>query len=72
MVESINRRITVQGVLDKKARSYVKITRVKRAGGMVQVVVYLPSKHEALSSNPCTTKKRKKREQKTSLVSLKP
>jgi hypothetical protein len=28
-----------------------------RAGGEAQVVEYLPSKHEALSSNPGTTKK---------------
>jgi hypothetical protein len=31
---------------------------------MVQVVKCLPSKHEALSSNPSTTKKRKKEKQK--------
>jgi hypothetical protein len=29
----------------------------KRAGGMVRLVVGLPSKHEALNSNPSTTKK---------------
>jgi hypothetical protein len=28
----------------------------KRAGGVAQVVECLPSQHEALSSNPCTTK----------------
>jgi hypothetical protein len=32
-----------------------KITEAKRAGGMAQVVESLPSKTEALSSNPITT-----------------
>jgi hypothetical protein len=34
-----------------------KITRVKRAGGVAQVVELLPSKHEALNSNPVPQKK---------------
>jgi hypothetical protein len=29
----------------------------KRAGGVTQAVVHLPSKHEILSSNPLLTKK---------------
>jgi hypothetical protein len=35
-----------------------------RAGGVVQVVEYLPSKCEALNSNPSTAKKKKKKERK--------
>jgi hypothetical protein len=34
-----------------------KITRAKRAEGMVHAVKYLPKKYEALSSNPITIKK---------------
>jgi hypothetical protein len=40
-----------------KVRPYCKNnakTNAKRAGGMVQVVVHLPSKHKVLSSNPIT------------------
>jgi hypothetical protein len=37
-----------------------KLTRAKRARGMDQVVEHLPSKHEALSSNPSTIKNKKK------------
>jgi hypothetical protein len=32
------------------------------AGGMAQVVDCLPSKHEALSSNPSTDKKKQRKE----------
>jgi hypothetical protein len=39
-------------------RPYLENTQYKKgAGGMVQVLELLPSKHEALSSNPSTTKK---------------
>jgi hypothetical protein len=31
---------------------------------MVQVVDHLPSKKEALSSNPCTTKKKERKKEK--------
>jgi hypothetical protein len=41
-----------------------KITRAKRAGGVAQVVEYLLSKCEALSSNPSTEKKKKKEKEK--------
>jgi hypothetical protein len=44
----------------KKRDPSSKITRAKRAGNVVQVVERLPSKHKAMSSNPSTTKKRKK------------
>jgi hypothetical protein len=37
-----------------------KITRAKWAGGMVQAVEHLLCNCEALSSNPSTTKKKKK------------
>jgi hypothetical protein len=39
----------------------------KRACGVIQVVAYLPSKCEALSSNPSTTKKQNKTKQKHKL-----
>jgi hypothetical protein len=32
-------------------------------GGVAQVVKLLPSKREALSSNPCTRKKKKKKKE---------
>jgi hypothetical protein len=35
-----------------------KVTEAKRAGSMDQVVECLPSKHEALSSNSSTGKKK--------------
>jgi hypothetical protein len=34
-----------------------KISKAKRAGGVVQVVEGLPGKHKALSSNPILPKK---------------
>jgi hypothetical protein len=37
-----------------------KISNTKKIGRMYQVIEHLPSKHEALSSNPSTTKKKKK------------
>jgi hypothetical protein len=40
--------------------TWAKITRAKGAGGMAQVVKCLPSKHEAFSSNPRITKKKKR------------
>jgi hypothetical protein len=40
--------------------TYLKNNKRKRAGGMAQVVELLPSKCEALSSNPSTTEKKKK------------
>jgi hypothetical protein len=41
-----------------------KITNTKRAGGIAQVVVCLPSKDRALSSNPCTAPHLKKKKKK--------
>jgi hypothetical protein len=35
-----------------------------RVGGVAQVIEYLPSKHEALSSNPPITAKKKKKKKK--------
>jgi hypothetical protein len=46
----------VQANLGKKQGTFSKITRVKRAGGVAQVVEYLPHKHKALSSKPSTVK----------------
>jgi hypothetical protein len=37
------------------------MTRAKRAGAVTKVVEHLPSKHKALSSNPSTVKKKKKK-----------
>jgi hypothetical protein len=37
------------------------MTRVKRAGVVSKVVEHVPSKHEVLSLNPKTTKKKKKK-----------
>jgi hypothetical protein len=36
----------------------------QRAGGVAEAIVWLPSNHRALSSNPSTTKKKKSKEQK--------
>jgi hypothetical protein len=44
-----------------------KITRARRAGGVTQAVARLPSKCEALSSNPSTAKKNKKVSQTSGL-----
>jgi hypothetical protein len=41
----------------KKQDPISKITRAKMVGGMAQVVQCLPSKYEALNSNPSTSKK---------------
>jgi hypothetical protein len=38
-----------------------KIARVKRTGRVAQVVEHLPSKCEALNSNPSTAKRKKER-----------
>jgi hypothetical protein len=53
--ESIkNRKIMVQAVLSIKRDPVSKITNIKRADGMVQVVEYLPTKCKALSSTTPT------------------
>jgi hypothetical protein len=39
-----------------------KYPKQKTAGRLAQVIGYLPSKYEALNSNPNTTKKKKKKE----------
>jgi hypothetical protein len=46
-----------------------KITKTKRAGGMIQVIEHVPSKHKALNSNPSTTNK-KERKRKTCNVRI--
>jgi hypothetical protein len=42
---------------DNKSKTLSKNTQRKRAGGVVSVVEHLPSKCEALSSNPSIEKK---------------
>jgi hypothetical protein len=39
---------------------YLKLKRNERVGGVPQVVKHLPSKHEALSSNPVLQKQKTK------------
>jgi hypothetical protein len=56
---SINRRIVVQTSLGIM-QDPIQKTKAKRARGVAQVFECLPSKHEALSSIPCTTKKERK------------
>jgi hypothetical protein len=46
-----------------KVNPVSKITEAKRAGNMAQMVELLPSKCEAQSSKPNTTKKERKRVQ---------
>jgi hypothetical protein len=49
----------------QKARHYLKNKpKAKRAGGVAEVVECLPSKPEALSSNPSNSKKKKKKKKK--------
>jgi hypothetical protein len=58
------RRIEVQsqpGQIEFLSRKY---PTQKRAGGVVQVLECLPSKCEALSSNPSTKKKKKRKRKK--------
>jgi hypothetical protein len=45
--------------MNKIGESISKITRATRAGGVAQATESLPSKYEALSSNPCMAKKKK-------------
>jgi hypothetical protein len=59
MSGSVIRRIVGQASPGKMLRFISKIIRAKWAGGMSQVVEHLPTKCEALSSNPNTTKKKK-------------
>jgi hypothetical protein len=56
---SLRKRITVQADLGINTRPYLKNNKTKRAGGVTQVVEYLPSKCKVLSSNPSTKKKGK-------------
>jgi hypothetical protein len=49
-----------QSSLGYKHNPISKINKAKRAGGMAQVVESLPSKFRAMSSNPSTTKKKKR------------
>jgi hypothetical protein len=49
----------IQISLGKKQYFFSKITRPKRAGGVTHLVDHLPSKHETLSSNSSSGKKKK-------------
>jgi hypothetical protein len=44
---------------EKSKTLFSKITTAKRAGGRIQVVEYLSSKHKTLNSNSTTAKKKK-------------
>jgi hypothetical protein len=57
MARSLNRRIVVQAGLGKKGDHISKIIRIKKAGDVVQVVEYLHSKCETLSSYHSKAKK---------------
>jgi hypothetical protein len=59
MARRTNRRIKVHVDLGKKRDLLSKMTRIKRAMDMAQVVKHLPSKCKTLSSNPSTAKKKK-------------
>jgi hypothetical protein len=62
-VGSINRRIKVPAGPDKKQDPIPKITKAKRAVGVAQVVKCLPSKQEALTAIPSSTRRKKKRKE---------
>jgi hypothetical protein len=68
---STDRRITVQASPGNKVNSVWKITNTKRTGRMSQVVWYLPSKCEALSSTPSTRHTRKKKTKEKIAISRK-
>jgi hypothetical protein len=59
MQGSTNRRIMVQTGQGTKQDTVLKVTSIKRAGRVGQVVKYLPSKHEALNSTSSITQKEK-------------
>jgi hypothetical protein len=48
-----------EAIPEEKARHYLKNTQHKKRAGRV-TVKSLPSKHEALSSNPSTTEKKER------------
>jgi hypothetical protein len=50
-------KMAVKATLGKKEDSIAKITRAKRDGGMAQAVAFMPSKCDALNSNPNTANK---------------
>jgi hypothetical protein len=59
-VRNIN-RVTVQAALGKKLDPISKLTRREKVEIVTQAVEQLPRKHEALSSNPSTAKKKEKK-----------
>jgi hypothetical protein len=56
------RRITIQVFLRQKKKVSTYLKNKAKKGWVTQVVEHLPSKCEALSSNPSATKKKKKKE----------
>jgi hypothetical protein len=58
--QPLRRRIKVQSQPGKKQDPIWKVTKAKKAGGVAQVLELLPSKCEALSSNPSTAPSPKK------------
>jgi hypothetical protein len=61
--ESTNRRIKVQGDPGIKVIPVSTITTVRRAGGLAQVLEYLPSKCKALSSIPSMERRKERRKE---------
>jgi hypothetical protein len=56
---SANRKIVVQASLGINGETLIKyISKAKRARAVVQLVQCLPSKHNAISSNPNGAKKK--------------
>jgi hypothetical protein len=58
VVPACCRRFTVHAGLSIKARPYSKNNWSKKAGNMVQVADWLPTKHKIMNSNPICTKKK--------------
>jgi hypothetical protein len=62
VTRGVGRRIGVQGQSGQKLRDPIsKLTKVKRVGGVAQVVEHLPSKCAAQSSNPNTARGKKRK-----------
>jgi hypothetical protein len=60
----INRRVSVQVWVGKNMRHFGKTSKANRAASMAQMVKSLSSKCKALSSNPNTTWKGERKEEK--------
>jgi hypothetical protein len=60
----MNRRVADQASLGINPRTYLKTTKVERAGRMALVIEHLPSKCKAPSSNPSAAGERRGKERK--------